>query len=149
METRTCKLQAPQPGDENLHISYSRSAAVTAEVDKELITNTTSDLEEHLQGIEEKLQNLYPEGTLASDEDAVELQRIEEERQSTVQCLSICDQVAKQVDKLRPSVFEDVSTAEGSVHVDTTAVGGFRFAKSLPPAPLIHVRKISMRQNRI
>ena len=94
-----------------------------------MITNTTSDLEDHLQEIEKKLQNLPLRGDTISDEDVAERERIQEEKDSTKQCLAICAQVSDQVSQLRPNVFEDVSAAKGSHQVDVSALGGLIPAK--------------------
>jgi predicted nucleic acid-binding Zn-ribbon protein len=117
----------------------SRTAAVTADVLKEyqeMISNTTSDLEDHLQEIERKLQALPLRGDAISDEDAAERERIQEERDSTRQCLAICEQVYKQVNLLRPNIFEDVSAARGSYQLDISALGGLLSAKRLTASAL-------------
>jgi hypothetical protein len=110
----------------------SRTAAVTVDVlkeYKEMISNTTSDLEDHLQEIERKLQALPLRGDAISDEDAAEREQIQKEKDSTRQCLAICAQVSKQVNQLRPNVFEDVSAAKGSYQLNISTLGGFVSAK--------------------
>jgi conjugal transfer/entry exclusion protein len=110
----------------------SRSAAVTAGVLKEykqLISNTTTDLEDHLQEIEKKLQNLPSRGDTISDEDAAERERMLEEKDSTKQCLAICAQVFEQVSQVRPNVFEDISAAKDAHQVDISTLGGLIPAK--------------------
>jgi hypothetical protein len=110
----------------------SRTATVTAGVlkeYKELITNTTSDLEDHLQEIERKLQNLPLRGDAISDEDAAERERIQKEKESTKQCLVICAQIFEQVSQVRPNVFEDISAAKDAHHVDISTLGGLIPAK--------------------
>jgi hypothetical protein len=95
-------------------LSHRRTAAVAVNVLKEykqMITNTTSDLEEHLQKIDTELQTLYLQGTGISNEDTTERQRIQEERESTQQCLDICAQVLTQIDQLQPNAFINISAA--------------------------------------
>src|SRR5271155_5986398 len=96
-----------------------------------MISDTTSDLEEHLQEIETKLQTLPLRGDTISDEDAAERERIQVEKDSTKQCLVICAQVSEQLSQLRPNVFEDVSAAEFSHQVDITALAGLIPAKRI------------------
>jgi len=96
---------------------------------KELITNTTSDLEDHLQEIERKLQNLPLQGDMMSDEDAAEREQIQKEKESTKQCLDICAQVFKQVSQVQPNVFEDISAANDAHQVDISIFGGLIPAK--------------------
>lgn len=79
----------------------SRKAAVTARVldqYKELITNTTTDLEERLQDIDGKLQELSLQKPRLTDEEMLHQQHLEQERSSTRQCLRICAEVAKHMD---------------------------------------------------
>src|SRR5271163_1549444 len=111
---------------------HSRTATVTADVlkeYKELITNTTADLEDHLQEIERKLQNLPLQGDMMSDEDAAEREQIQKEKESTKQCLDICAQVFKQVSQVQPNVFEDISAANDAHQVDISIFGGLIPAK--------------------
>jgi len=97
-------------GDANL-----RNSAVTANVLKEyqeLIANTTSDLQEHLQAIDSKLQAISLQGDTISDENVIERQQILEERDSTQQCLDICAQVVRHIEQVQ---FNAVEPASGSV----------------------------------
>lgn len=117
----------------------SRKAAVTADVLKEykqMISNTTSDLEEHLQAIERRLEALPLGGETISDEERAERDRIQIERESTLQCLAICAQVSAKVDQVRPNVFEDLSASTGSHQVDVTAVAGLVSAKKVTATAL-------------
>jgi len=113
-------------------ILYSRKAAVTANVlkeYKEMITNTTTDLEDHLQEIDNRLQTLLLQGARMSDEDAAEREQILEERDSTKQCLAICAQVSEHLDQLRPNAFEDVSALQDSHQKIVTTLRGLTPAK--------------------
>jgi hypothetical protein len=117
----------------------SRRAVVTADVVKEykdMISNTTSDLQEHLQAIESKLEALPLGGETVSDEEMAERERIEIERESTLQCLAICAQVSEKVNQVRPNVFEDLSAPRGSHQVDVTAVAGLVSAKNVTATAL-------------
>ena len=116
----------------------SRKAAVTADVlveYKEMISNTTSDLEEHLREIERRLETLPLQDTI-SDEEAAERDRIQGERESTMQCLVICAQVSEQVNSLQPNVFEDRTAARGSRQIDVSTLGGLGSAKQVTAVAL-------------
>jgi hypothetical protein len=108
-------------GSELIHSSYSRTSIPTKQIldeGKDMITNTTVDLEERLRKIDGKLQTLLPlRGTALSDEIAVERQQIQEERESTQQCLNICGEISTQVREIRSNIFNDISVAEGGHHV--------------------------------
>lgn len=91
-----------------------RTAAITVKVLKEyqeMITNTTSDLEDHFQKIDNKLQTLSIQGTGISNDDAIERQQMQEERDSTQKCLDICAEVSSHIDQLQPNAFINISAA--------------------------------------
>src|SRR5580700_6939019 len=100
-------------------LSYRRTSAITITVlkeYKEMIANTTSDLEEHLQKIDNKLQSFSLQGVRISDEGTAERQQMQEERDSTQQCLGICAKVLTHIDQLQPIVFGNISaTYQGPV----------------------------------
>ena len=89
-----------------------------------MITNTTTDLEEHLQEIDDKLQALSLRGLTISDEGAAERRQIQEEREITQQCLNICAQVVTHIDQLQPTVFENVSTHSDTHHASVAQLEG-------------------------
>lgn len=104
-------------------LSHSRTAAVTVSVlkeYKEIIKNTTSDLEEHLQEIDRKLQALSLQGARISSEDAVERQQIQEEKDSTQQCLDICVQVFAHINQVQLNTLENTSTPLNTHQVPIT-----------------------------
>ena len=113
-------------------VSSSRTARVTVEIlaeYKEMITNTTTDLEDHLQEIDRKLQILSLQGAAASNGEANERDRIQEERDSTKQCLYICDWVSEHLDQIKPNAFEDISTAAGGYREIVSTPGNYIPAK--------------------
>ncbi|KAJ9216010.1 hypothetical protein DTO166G4_2254 [Paecilomyces variotii] len=80
-----------------------RTVAITANVLKEykdLVDNTTSDLSDHLEEVEQKLQDLSSRNVESSG-DISELQAIEEERRSIQQCLQICTQVSSYIEEIQ------------------------------------------------
>ena len=82
-----------------------------------MIANTTCDLQNSLQSIDEKLSILIsigPDGT--SREPAIREQMLEE-KESILKCLEICDSVSDHIDKLQHS-FDD-SPASASDNVTT------------------------------
>ncbi|KAH8426376.1 uncharacterized protein LDX57_004114 [Aspergillus melleus] len=92
-----------------------RHAAVTSNVldeFKRMIDEATSDLQDHLHEIYENLQllNEASEGPLSSDLDS---RVIEEEKQSTEQCLDICAQASEYIESLQAGMLHDsVSTRD-------------------------------------
>jgi hypothetical protein len=93
-------------GDGTNTSSYSRKSVVTASVleeYKEVIKNTTADLEDHLQEIDKKLQSLSLQGETISGADATERQQMQEERDSTQQCIGICALVSTHIDQVHPN----------------------------------------------
>lgn len=113
-------------------LSHSRNSIVTVSVlkeYKEVITNTTADLEDHLQEIDKKLQSLSLEGGRISDEDAAEQQQMQEERDSTQQCLGICAQVFTHIDQVHPNAIENTSTPLGGYQGPVITLGGLLSAR--------------------
>lgn len=110
---------------------------------KDMITNTTADLEEHLQEIDDKLQALPLWGVTISNESAAERWQIQEERDSTQQCLKICAQVVTHIDQLQPTVFENISTPSDAFQAPGTKLGG------LPSARLIMVNTFKACKERL
>jgi ABC-type transporter Mla subunit MlaD len=107
-------------------MSQSRQAIVTANVlkeYKEMITNTTSDLEEHLQEIDTRLQILCLRGAKISDEDGAERERVQEEKDSTRQCLDICAQVSEHINQVQLNVFKDVSATQDTQQMIVATLG--------------------------
>jgi hypothetical protein len=96
---------------------------------KDLITNTTADLEEHLQQIDDKLQALSLQDLAISDEIVAERRQIQEERDSTQQCLKICAQVVTHIDQHQPTIFENTSTPSDGYQAPDTKLGGFPSAR--------------------
>jgi Fungal N-terminal domain of STAND proteins len=94
-----------------------------------MISDTTNDLEEHLQKIDNRLKILSSHRGPVSDEDSQDRERVQVEKNSTEQCLAICAQVSAQVSQFRPNVMEDVSTGD-NVHTKIiSTVGGLFSAK--------------------
>ena len=95
-------------------LSRRRTAAITINVleeYKQLITNTSSDLEEHLENINNRLQAISLQGTGISDIDAAERQQLQEERDSAQKCIEICAHVLTQIDQVQPNASINISAS--------------------------------------
>jgi hypothetical protein len=90
---------------------------------KDLITNTTTDLEERLQEIDAKLQTPSVKCASLSDEDATERQQTQEERDSTQQCLGICAQASTQAKQKQINIFQGISIGYNSHQVFVSTIG--------------------------
>lgn len=113
-------------------MSQSHQAAVTANVlkeCKEIIRNTTSDLEEHLQEIDTRLQILCLRGARISDEDRTKRELVQEQKDSTRQCLDICAQVSEHIDQVQLNIFEDVSATQDTQQMIVATPGSLVSAK--------------------
>jgi hypothetical protein len=85
-------------------VTFSRQSSITAEsVDsyRDLIKTATDDLEAHLQGVDEKLEDMLQHTAAGSGPDATELQVMREERLSTQKCLQICAQLSQHIDQIQ------------------------------------------------
>lgn len=90
---------------------YRRTSATTAKLLEKYkdFTNTTAELETHLQEIDRKLQAFALQDLALSDKTALERQQIQEERDSVQEALSICTQVSTHIYE----TIENISTAKG------------------------------------
>ncbi|KAH7033962.1 hypothetical protein B0J12DRAFT_680021 [Macrophomina phaseolina] len=91
---------------------------------KEMIRETKIDLEERLHDVDQRLQDLSSRESWASREDIAERQRVQEERDSTQQCLQICIQASAYLDSLQPTAVADVSTPADSNDSSTSTTKG-------------------------
>jgi chromosome segregation ATPase len=124
---------------------HRRTSAITITVlkeYKEMIANATSDLEEHLQKIDNKLQSFSLQGVRISDESTAERQQMLEERDSTQQCLGICAKVSTHIDQLQP-IFENISTPPDTYQGPVTTLGG------LTPARVVTVEAFKACKDRL
>jgi chromosome segregation ATPase len=96
-----------------------------------MISDTTTDLEEHLEKIDNRINTLSSHRGSISDEDSREREQIQEEKNSTEQCLAICAQVPAQISRFRPNVIEDVTTADSMHDKIISTVGGLSSAKHI------------------
>jgi Fungal N-terminal domain of STAND proteins len=113
---------------------YRRTSAVTVAVlkeYKEMIANTTSDLEEHLQKIDNKLQSFSLQGARISDEGTAERQQMQEERDSIQQCLGICAKVLTHIDHLQPIVLGNISTPSATYQGPVTTLSDLTPARTV------------------
>lgn len=98
---------------------------------KTLLTNTTSDLEARFQEINGRLQTLSLQGTTISDEDTTQREQVQEEKNSTKQCLTICAQASQNLDQIRTHVFEDISADRNAHQVIISTSGDAISAKRI------------------
>jgi hypothetical protein len=74
-----------------------------------MVRDTKADLEEHLCRIDERLQDIVPRTSQAKDAD--ELRRMQEEKDSTLNCLDICAQVSKYIEQYKATAIKNASTS--------------------------------------
>ncbi|KAH6646820.1 hypothetical protein BKA67DRAFT_525579 [Truncatella angustata] len=75
-----------------------------------LVTTTTSDLEDHLLRIDEKLETIISRNTAASSHDTPELLSFKEERLSTQKCLLICRQLSEHIHQVQANTRADLGS---------------------------------------
>ncbi|KAJ5173410.1 hypothetical protein N7492_006003 [Penicillium capsulatum] len=90
----------------NLHTTKTTRDVI--EEYKDLIENTKYDLESHLHAIRTRLQSASAEGPIISGYKTVELQMMEEEKNSTQKSLDVCEQFLTLIDESRPSLSGDM-----------------------------------------
>ncbi len=120
---RTCELYKSCPRSNNADISpysprLSRQSSVTAEGLEEyktMIQEATADLEDHLKSMDEKLESTFSRVAGGSEEDAIQIRQMQEERSSTQQGLVICAQLSAYISRIHPlpTVDRGVRPADG------------------------------------
>jgi hypothetical protein len=93
------------------------------------LTKTTSELEGYLQRIENRLYILKAQETVLSNKDTSERERIQKEKASIIQSLTIAAEVAEQVTKAQESTFDNITAAEDSYQVTVSTIGDLISAK--------------------
>jgi hypothetical protein len=89
---------------------------------QDMIAATISDLNDRLEKINTNLDHFHPQGAGASSFNSTERKRIQEEIESTKQCLSICTAVSKHIDRIRPSILKNIAIPPDTVdHSAVTA----------------------------
>jgi hypothetical protein len=109
-------------------------ATITTNVLKEyrtMIANTISDLEQHLQNINNRLQTISAQESKISEQNIAERTQLYEEIESTQQCLSICSQASEHIDKVQPSVLGNIPANQGDRQMTVTTFQGFLPAKQI------------------
>lgn len=96
-----------------------------------MLANTTSDLEDRVQEINGRLQTLSLKATTASIEAATEREKVQEEKDSTNQCLTICAQASQHINQVRTHVFEDISADRDAHQVIVSTSGDLIVAKRI------------------
>lgn len=89
---------SPQKAHSKFHSHNTPITLSALKEYKKLIANTISDLEEHLQKMEDRIQSLSEGSIYTPDGAEVQLHRIEEEKDSTEKCLNILADVSARID---------------------------------------------------
>ncbi|RYP43155.1 hypothetical protein DL770_011816 [Monosporascus sp. CRB-9-2] len=82
-----------------------RQSSVTAEgleAYKVMIKDASADLEYHLKSIDQKLESTFSRAADESNEDAIQMRQMQEERSSTQQGLAICAQLSAHISRIQP-----------------------------------------------
>lgn len=91
-----------------------KSSATTESLDvyNDLLDTAKANLEDRLEGIDEKLQLIIGEHATESESDGSDLRLIREERLSTVKCLEICTQLSQHINQIQLSANPSSSRSE-------------------------------------
>jgi len=79
--------------------------------------------------IENKLQSLSSQGARISENEKADLKEIQQEKDSTKQCLVICAEVSEHVEKYRFKLLEDISAPPNTHQVLINRIDGLRSSK--------------------
>jgi hypothetical protein len=87
-----------------------------------MIKDATVDLEDHLRSIDEKLESTFSRAASESDEDAIQMRQMQEERSSTQQGLAICAQLSAHISRIQPLTGADHGQSSIDAHAMPPAV---------------------------
>jgi hypothetical protein len=91
---------------------------------KQMIAGTTDKLEMRLERLDDDLDSLPSQQRTSSDGDAIERGPLQQERESTKQCLDICAQVSTHIVDVQLNVFENICTPTGTQQKPVTTLVG-------------------------
>lgn len=95
---------------------------------KEMLVNTTSDLEDLVLDLDKNAQSSRADDAIAS---SVENHQLREDIEGLTQCLRVCKQASENASQARINVFEDVSAAEDADQVIVSTFGDLISAKQV------------------
>ncbi|KAL2044077.1 hypothetical protein ABVK25_012494 [Lepraria finkii] len=81
---------------------------------KDMIANTTYDLENRLRDIDAKLQIVVSRSADGTEESPIVREQMQEEKNSILKCLEICDNVSEHITVLQRKTPRNVSTSSSS-----------------------------------
>jgi len=90
---------------------------------KDVIDETALRLEMHLQKISDQLDSSVTRSDEASGEEQEERQNMQDEKESTEQCLEICAEFLDHIERVQKDIATNISPASepGQVHIATTS----------------------------
>jgi hypothetical protein len=103
-----------------LILSCSRTVIASTQVleeYKQMIADTSSKLENQLEQLDNKLLSVTLQENTSPDRGSTERGPVQQEIDSTMQCLNVCETVSKHVASKRRSVFENITSEGNSVIV--------------------------------
>jgi TolA-binding protein len=113
-------------------LATRRAAAVSASAVqefKEMLKDTKTDLQDHLENLGGKLEALSIQESSTNDENMTERGWMQAEIESAKECLAVCAQASEHADKVRTNAFEDVSAAQDAHQVIVSTLGDLISAK--------------------
>jgi chaperonin cofactor prefoldin len=115
-----------------IRLATRRTSDVNASVIQEfkiMLKDTTTDLRDHLESLDDRLEALRIQEGSMNDKNIAERERMQAEIDSVKECLAVCAQASEHADKVRTNMFEDVSAAQNAHEVDVSTLGDLISAK--------------------
>lgn len=95
------------------------------------LTKVTNKLEDHLQQMNNRKQSLSVQNTQVSDTIEGVRQQVQNEQDVIKTCLSICDEVSEEAEKVRENVFENVRAGKDSSQIIVSSIGDLIVARNV------------------
>lgn len=96
----------------------------------ETLAATSSKLKSQFEKLDHSIE-AFGSQKATSVEDRAKWEKIQEEKQSLKQCLSVCTQAAEQAEQVRVNIFEDVSSSDDAHQMIVSTLGDLISAKRI------------------
>lgn len=123
--------QTTTVADDSQPPSAKRVVDGTLKECKEKLATTSSELNERVQKLNDRLATFLSSGVRLSNDDRTELDQIQEEKDSLQQCLAICNQASEKTNGVRMNIFEDVTSVDDAQQLIVSTLGDLISAKRI------------------
>lgn len=90
---------------------------------KSELASASNEFNSIIERLDHRQNGIPSRSAQISGEDAATMQQVQEERNSTAQCLTICVHAAEQSENIQSNIFEDISSGDDSQQFAISSIG--------------------------